>query len=132
MTQMWFEMLKQVQKKSKGAHSRYRTSELNHNIVELQSVLEEIENIEKEHRLGYLPHEAFLIRLSQLTYRKNVLILKVRDKEAPELPAKLNGAARASKIERFVNRIACNREAMKEALKAGIEVLRASIGLLKG
>jgi hypothetical protein len=125
---MSFEDALQVLDKAADKKSTFsqNMSNLRDEIVQLQSTVEELDSMEKEHRLGYLPHETYLLRHDQLTYRKNRLIKEIRDRDFKEAINKIDDKSEKSRLSRVREAIASH----EDVIGATIQLVTTILGLL--
>jgi hypothetical protein len=127
---MSFETLKQVQdnatEKAQGLGSAL--SQLKEKMVELYSTIEELDNIERGHKLGYLPHETYLLRHDQLTFRKNLLVKEIRDEKIVKVVDKLDDPSQKPKFVRLKDAIISHQDAINTAIQLGRTIMGALSG----
>lgn len=102
-------------------HHHQRIDELTQ-LVELRSTEEELENLDRNHKLGYIKDDEYLHRHDQLNLRRNVLLDNIREEGMNPLVDVIEDEKAKSRMRKVADTIA----SYKDVLQALAEIAGAA------
>ena len=96
---------------------------LKQRLIGLVSAEEEIEHLERQHRLGYIKDDDYLQRHDQLVLRRNTLLAEIRDDNLLPIVEEVKHGESKSKLRKIVDAI----PSYKDAIKAIAEIAGAAL-----
>ena len=99
-----------------------RLASLKMRLVELRSTEEDMSNLDRNHKLGYIKDEEYLHRYDQLNLRRNVLLEEVREEGTNPLVDALEDKKEKSRLRKLADSIV----SYKDVLQALAEIAAAA------
>ena len=97
-------------------------------LVELRSTEEELENIERQHRLGYIKDDDYLHRHDQLNLRKNFLIDNIKEMSMTPLTDAITDDKSKSIIRKMADAITSYKDVINVLAEIAGSAARGFVG----
>lgn len=98
-------------------------------LVELRSTEDELENVERQHKLGYIKSEDYLLRHDQLNLRKNTLLEEIKEQNLIPIIETVKKTDSKSRLRKIADSVVSYKDAIKALAEMGGAFLK---GLLTG
>jgi hypothetical protein len=99
--------------------SAEKVAGLKEHLIELRSTEEELENLERQQKLGYVKDEDYFHRHDQLNLRKNTLIDEIKEHSVGPLVDSIKDPKSKSRIRKIADGVVSYKDALKALAEIG-------------